>query len=316
MSDSSVDRSRLELSVVVISYNMRREIPRTLYSLSVPYQSNMRREQFEVILVDNGSEQPWAHQDLAGINADLNIIDMAGSARPSPAPAINRGLREARGNVVGVMIDGARMVTPGLLDACRSAARLYPRTVVSTLGFHLGREPQFVAVGKGYTQAVEDRLLDSIAWPQDGYRLFEIAVFAASSANGWFLPIAESNALFMTAELWSELGGFDEKFESAGGGLVNTDTYARALALPDIRLVSVLGEGSFHQVHGGIATNSVMSRASQWHAEYRRIRGHDYRGSTMQPVLFGSLPAAAFTHVESSLRSAGRALGMANPPGL
>jgi hypothetical protein len=35
---------------------MRREIPRTLHSLSVPYQKNMWREQYEVILVDNGSE--------------------------------------------------------------------------------------------------------------------------------------------------------------------------------------------------------------------------------------------------------------------
>jgi len=306
---SSYDTNRIELSVVVISFNMRREIPRTLYSLSVPYQKNMRREEYEVILVDNGSEQPWIHRELAGINANLNIINLETNAAPSPARAINRGLQEARGNLVGVMIDGARMVTPGLLDACRGAARLHPRAVVSTLGFHLGREPQYIAVSNGYTQEVEDRLLESIAWPEDGYRLFEIAVFAASSRRGWLLPVSESNALFTTRELWLELGGYEERFESAGGGLVNLDTYGRAAALPDVRLVCVLGEGSFHQIHGGIATNSLSPPADQWHAEYQRIRGCDYQDSTIAPTLFGSLPRSALAHMERSLQSASQAMG-------
>jgi len=281
-----------------------------LYSLSVPYQRNMRRERYETILVDNGSERPWTHKELAGIDMNLRIINLGSDSRPSPARAINRGLAEAQGRLVGVMIDGARMVTPGLLDACRAAARLCPRTVVSTLGFHLGREYQFTAVGKGYTQEVEDRLLDSIAWPHDGYRLFEIGVFAASSANGWFLPISESNALFMASELWAELGGYDERFESAGGGLVNLDTYARAAALPDVRIVSVLGEGNFHQVHGGIATNSLVNHWNEWHDEYRRIRGRDYSGPGTRPILFGSVPAPALPHLESSVRSLRQALGL------
>ncbi len=308
-SSSRYDANQIELSVVVISFNMRREIPRTLFSLSVPYQKNMRRDQYEVILIDNGSEQPWTHPDLAGIEANLNIINLEGNATPSPAGAINRGLREARGNLVGVMIDGARMVTPGLLDACRSAARLHPRAVVSTLGFHLGRELHSIAVKKGYTREVEDQLLESIAWPEDGYRLFEIAVFAASSRNGWLLPIAESNALFLTSELWSELGGYDERFEIAGGGLVNLDTYGRAIALPDVRLVSVLGEGSFHQLHRAFPTHSASRPGAKWYAEYRQIRGHDYRDSTTLPLLFGSLPRQALAHMEQSLQHAAQILG-------
>jgi hypothetical protein len=202
------------------------------------------------------------------------------------------------------------MVTPGLLDACRCAARLHPRSIVSTVGFHFGHELQYLAVGKGYTQQVEDRLLDSIGWPKDGYRLFEIAVFAASATAGWFQPISESNALFMSSKLWAELGGYNETFESAGGGLVNLDTYARAVALPKIRLVTVLGEGTFHQVHGALATNSAVDRQSEWHAEYRRIRGHDYRKPMVQPILFGCVPAPALPHLESSVRSLRQALDL------
>src|ERR1035438_414278 len=138
-----------ELSIVVVCYNMRREIPRTLRSLSVPYQRNMARADYETILVDNGSDQPWNEADFADLDLDLRIVNLRNAAG-SPAPAVNRGLSEARGKLVGVLIDGARMVTPGLLDACRRAACLYPRTIVATLGFHLGFEHQAASIPKGY----------------------------------------------------------------------------------------------------------------------------------------------------------------------
>src|SRR3954452_7065803 len=47
-----------DLSIIVVSYNMRREIPRTLESLSVPYQKNIEPSEYEIVLVDNGSKQP------------------------------------------------------------------------------------------------------------------------------------------------------------------------------------------------------------------------------------------------------------------
>ena len=155
-----------EISVVVVSYNMRREIPRTLQSLSVPYQKNLSGTEFEIILVDNGSDQPWTEEDLSRSKPGLRIVNLR-DASSSPVPAVNRGLREARGELIGVLIDGARMVTPGLLDSCRSAARLHPRSIIATLGFHLGFEHQSVSVTKGYNREVEDRLLSSIDWPRE-----------------------------------------------------------------------------------------------------------------------------------------------------
>jgi hypothetical protein len=98
-------------------------------------------------------------------------------------------------------------------------------------------------------------LLASIDWPQDGYRLFEIATVDESSVDGWLQPIAEANALFMPRKSWDQLGGMDERFDASGGGLVNLDMYSRAMELPDAQLVLLLGEGTFHQMHGGIATN-------------------------------------------------------------
>jgi len=295
--------TRPHISVVVVSYNMRREIPRTLYSLSAAYQKNISRTDYEILLVDNGSNQPWTRQDLLDIDAEIEILNIE-NATPSPVPAANRGIWHARGVLIGVLIDGARLVTPGLLHACRQAARVHPRPIVATVGFHLGFEHQAKGVQRGYNQDVENRLLDSIGWPSDGYRLFETSVFNGSCANGWFLPMAETNALFMPEELWKELGGYDEAFQSPGGGLSNLDMFERALALPDTQLVTVLGEGNFHQVHGGISSNSPTSHWEEWHQEYRRIRNRDYRQPVAHSVFFGSMPPSGLAHAEASVRAA------------
>ena len=43
-----------KVSIIVISYNMNRELPRTLLSLSLPYQKDIGHDEYEVILIDNG----------------------------------------------------------------------------------------------------------------------------------------------------------------------------------------------------------------------------------------------------------------------
>ena len=42
--------------------------------------------------------------------------------------------------------------------------------------------------------------------------------------------MAESNALFMDRDLWLELGGYDERFTTPGGGLANLDAVCQKLA--------------------------------------------------------------------------------------
>jgi hypothetical protein len=290
-----------KLSVVVVVYNMPREAPRTLHSLSAAYQRHIDADDYEVIVVDNGSDPPFDPRMIEGLSGNFRLIRID-PAPSSPARAVNRGIAEARGDVIGVMIDGARMVTPGLLHYALHGAGLYDRAVVASIGWFLGFDDQRWAQESGYDKKREDALLRSIDWPADGYRLFEIGTVANSSINGWLPPIAESNGLFLRRELWEMLEGVEERFDLPGGGLVNLDIYRRALELPNAELVVLLGEGSFHQIHGGIATASDIDlfpeTLRRWGQQYETIRGRPWAFPTQdKPTYVGTLPRQALSHL-------------------
>ena len=159
----------------------------------------------------------------------------------------------------------------------------------------------------GYDEAAEDRLLADLDWEHDGYRLFSAATLAASSARGWFRPMGESNGLFMPAALWQELGGLDEGFALPGGGLSNHDLFRRACELDDVQLVVLLGEGTFHQIHGGAATSGRIGW-DEMHAEYVARRGHAYQPPPNERLYVGTVPDAALA-ARRALRGRARQLG-------
>jgi hypothetical protein len=290
-----------KLSVVVVVYNIPREVPRTLLSLSASYQRDIAPSDYEVIVVDNGSDPALDPEMVASFGDNFRLIRVA-PASPSPAHAVNRGIAEARGDIVGVMIDGARIASPGLLHFALHGAHLYDKAVVAALGWYLGFDFQRFAIRAGYDAAREDALLASISWPEDGYRLFEISTLDESSVEGWFCPLAESNALFLKRKLWDALQGLDERFDAPGGGLVNLDVFDRALALPDAQLVILLGEGTFHQLHGGIATNSPAEQQPEnwqkWAGQYAQIRQRAYQVPVpaKPPAYVGTLSRTALLH--------------------
>jgi hypothetical protein len=113
-------------------------------------------------------------------------------------------------------------------------------------------------------------------------------------------PMGESSSLFLRRDLWTELGGLDERFALPGGGLVNHDLYRRACALPDAPLVVLLGEGTFHQIHGGAATSGRVSR-EEMRADYEAICGAPHRPPTREPIFLGSVPDAYRAHVTRSV---------------
>jgi hypothetical protein len=264
----------VRLSFIVIFHDMAREAPRTLFSLSRAFQHGIEDLQLEVIAIDHGSPRPLEHAlvDAQGPGFVLTRID---TDAVSPVAAINAAIDTARGDVVAVHIDGARILSPGVLAGMAEGFRLHRHAFVHTLGFHLGPGPQAQTMLCGYDQATEDRLLEETDWRRDGYRLFDISALAVSSAGGYFSDLQESNCIALRRSDWLELGGFHPGFVSPGGGLCNLDLYNRAMQHPDLVPIRLLGEGSFHQIHGGVATNARPEQ-SPWEAfqaEYQGIRG-------------------------------------------
>ena len=290
-------------SIVVVAYDIPRELPRTLHSLSAKYQKDIEPHEYEVIVVDNGSTPPVDPAMVASFAGRFRLIRM-NPASPSPAAAVNRGLAAARGDLIGVMIDGARIATPGLIRSALTAAAATPTPVITTLGWYLGADFQRHAMEAGYDQAEEDALLEQIEWPKDGYRLFEIGTPDDSSVEGWLRPVNESNALFLKRRDWKALGGMDERFAMPGGGLVNLDVYERALDLRGAQVVDLLGEATFHQIHGGVSTNAALGlfreRLAGWRAEYERIRGRPFKPfkrPRRQRLHVGRLPVPVMRHM-------------------
>ena len=193
------------------------------------------------------------------------------------------------------------MASPGLIAKAIAAAKLHALPVIGTIAFHLGPKPQPTSIKEGYNQAVEDEMLARARWEEDAYRLFGLSVFAVSSEAGWFEIPMESNAIFCRAEHWRSLGLWDERFASPGGGLVNLDAWRRACETDGAQLIMLLGEATFHQVHGGVATNNPGTPYALFQEEYARLRGHPYALPTRRPLYFGSLPETVKTSLKASL---------------
>lgn len=283
-------RRRPDLSIIVIAYDMAREIPRTLQSLSRAYQRDIEDLNYEVLVVDNGSPQPLDEHAVTSIDPSFRLHRIE-HASPSPAQATNLGVSMTSGRTVCLIMDGARMVTPGMLAAGMRGLTMSPRAIATPMAWHLGPEHQSVSLTKGYGPEQENALLTEIAWPSNGYRLFEISVLAGANLGGFFGPINESCCLFLPRALWEEVDGADEAFDLPGGGYVTLDLFARLVGLPATQLVVLLGEGSFHQVHGGVST-SPGDPGTAWRAQYKDLRGIAYRKPVVTPLYVGGMPEA------------------------
>jgi glycosyltransferase involved in cell wall biosynthesis len=294
--------NRPKLSVVVVGYNMARELPRTIRSLSPAMQKGIAADDYEIILVDNGSTKPFAEAECRRWFEHLTFHYVA-NATPSPVNAINQGIALARGDLIGVFIDGARMASPGLLRSALMASRLHERPAIGALAFHLGPKVDPNGTTQGYDQDMEDALLASSGWEEDGYRLFAISRLAASSRKGWFMLPAETNSLFLKASHWAAVGGYDPAFAAPSGGLANQDIWQRLCADPATQVIMLLGEATFHQVHWNIDDAARKSRGSAFQAEYLKIRGKPYAWPVGEPLLFGKLHKDILAGVAQSIET-------------
>ena len=284
---------------------MQRLAENTALSLAADYQTGVSPEDYEVIIVENRSSSNIKSAFISRLPNNFHY-HLRDEGEPTPVHAINEGVRMARGKNVCIMVDGARLVTPGVVRTLLSAHGITADVVATIPSYHLGKELQQDAAETGYNTQIEQELLASIGWPNDPYRLFEISCLSKSSWRGVFLENWESNCISMPATLWEELGGADPRFNTLGGGYVNLDIYKRACETERVTHVVIPGEGSFHQFHGGATTGGIRqdkreALMREIRENYESIRGRPYTPPKTNPIYLGRIPDQAFSFLKHSV---------------
>ena len=291
--------SRLRLSIIVVFHAMAREAPRTLFTLSAAYQRGVTPADYEVIVVDAGSPSPLPADLVSQHGPNFRLLRTPPA--PSPAAAVNLAARAATGQAIALCIDGARMLSPGIVAGMLGGLRMFDDPVVATLAWHLGPKGQNESILEGYDQAVEDRLLATVDWRTDGYDLFRVAALSASSARGWFAPLNESNCLAVTRSAWEELGGARRAVSVTGWRPRQSRLLSPGLrpgvGTGDPRRRGHVPSGARRRGHeraAGAAPLAGVSRrvsGDPWHG----LRGPSPRGRLHRPV---DLPVAALPRAE------------------
>ncbi len=284
---------------------MKREAKRTLYTLSSAYQRFVSSADYNVIVIDNNSTSSLDADFVTsfGSNFEYHFFN---TDSQSPAKAINFGVDISKTETVACIVDGARMVSPCMIHYTLKARLAFPSPLVMSLAWHLGPKEQNQSMLDGYNQLTEDELLNTIDWKNNGYRLFEISTQASSSKTGFFGGIPEELSYFaIKKSAFEDMGGFSEDFQSPGGGLVNHDFLQRATIRNDLDMVMLIGEGSFHQFHGGVATNAYPDAHpfDLFSQEYKKIKNSEFQTITQldreRLNYIGSLPDSVLRMIKS-----------------
>jgi glycosyltransferase involved in cell wall biosynthesis len=120
MASDAEGGAPIELSIVIPSRNVARDLPTQLESLAVQ-ESDVR---WEVVVSDNGSTDGTRSAALRfSDRLDIRVVDASGE--PGRAFACNQGARSARGDSI-CFLDADDEVAPGYVAAMAAALRVHP----------------------------------------------------------------------------------------------------------------------------------------------------------------------------------------------
>lgn len=283
-----VIRPKPRISIIVVFYNMQREAQRTLLSLSRGYQEALDGIGYEVLCIDNGSSPPMERSFVESYGPEFRLIRPE-PALPSACRAINEAARQARGDYLCIMIDGAHILSPGVLAQANEAFTAHPGAIVALRQWFVGGDQRWLS-DHGYTREREDQLFGRSYWPEKPYSIFDISRPMQDPSGGWYNSMAETNCLFLPKRLFADIGGFDERFDEPGSGFANLDFFDRAATAARGPIVALLWEASFHQFHGGTTTNASERQknrlVSEYNQKYRRLKDRGFNAVEQQQLLY------------------------------
>jgi glycosyltransferase involved in cell wall biosynthesis len=295
-----------KLSIIVIIHRMSRQGENTLYSLSAAHQQNVDENDYEIVAVENASDDELGEARAIALGKNIRYF-LRQEAGVSPVPALNFGFEQSRAPYVGFIIDGARMATPRLVEHALLASRAVDYPLVIVPGYHVGQTEHHLNESSAYDVRVERELLAQANWKQDGYALFRISCWSGANPRGFFSQFLESNCFFCRRESFEKIGRADPRFTLPGGGSVNIYLYHQLARLPESQLIVLAGEGSFHQFHGGVTTAEVPDREAmlQTHRDnLKEVFGGPFKGMHREPMFLGTWSPHVIDFVRASAEHA------------
>ena len=252
---------------------MPEQAKRTIHSLKKTFQKVINFE-YEVILIDNNSDHPIEESLITTLPKYFRYVYFNTSSK-SPCRALNYGVEISKYKNVCMMIDGARLITPGVMTNFNKILVKDNNAMVETIGWHIGPSVHQEAKFTGYNEEKEYELLKKIDWKNNPYKLKDYSTLSKSSVKGIYEVIAESNCFVISKHNYWRVGGFDEKFVSAGGGFANLDIYKRMVEDEIVNVYRLKEEGNFHQIHSGASTSDSFDMEKALN-EYNSLRGRPY----------------------------------------
>ena len=280
------------ITFVIAAYNIPRQLHRTLTSLT-PYYQGCTPAKLEIIVIDNGSSESLNRDDYSEFGRLTRIIRVDGKS--SPVQGLNQGIREASFDTIAVMIDGAHVLSPGVVTNVSRIVNAFSRPVINVPQYTMGDVSQNIS---DHAQAYERESLDleRIGWPASGYSLFDYAIVPGENANKHYLAAIESNCLITTRQVWQDCGAYDERFDEPGAGLANIELFERLTHHIDNQYVLLEGEGSFHQNHGGTTTSLTSAQrdatVKKYYERYQEVTGKELNFTLRPAFVFGDVSAA------------------------
>lgn len=258
---SSLNSERTpKLSVVMLVQGTPRQSENAIFSLSAAYQRNVREQDYEIVVVETRSNEMLGRGRVEKIASNVRYFEH-GHGGLGPNVPWKLGITKARAALVGVLLDGASVATPGVVEHALWASRIGERALYAVPSHHL-RPVTLPARGrKQEGDGANLALLESVDWRKWGYRLFEIAIENEWPTGSPSDPIVDCSFLFCQRALWDEIAE-----RTANDGAEPFDELCR---LEQTKLVVPWSEGTFHQYHAGIACRDERDRQALVGAFFR-----------------------------------------------
>jgi GT2 family glycosyltransferase len=226
---------------------------------------------FELIAVDNGSQEPSIDYLVGLTDRDARVRLLANEENVGFPAACNQGLAEARGEYL-ILLNSDTMVPPGWLSRLLAHLDADDVGLVGPVTNRIGNEAELATKYATYGDFLREARLHAAAQPGRAFEIETLTMFC----------------LAMRRDAWERIGPLDESY---GIGTLEDDDYSmrarrlglRLLCAEDV-LVHHFGEGSFGKLfadgeYGRLLARNRRRFEAKWDEAwqpYRRRENREY----------------------------------------